>query len=102
VEVVATLGENQLYGIAGVTFGLLVMVFCRPIAEGMNAIEKAEASFQESLTPKRLRSVASVWYRSGTDDTPGWRFLRAYIAFVVGLLIFCVGLAALVGAWGTG
>ncbi len=42
----------------------------------------------------------SVWARSGTGDGPGQRFLRAYVAFVAGLVLFLVGLVAALGAFG--
>ena len=91
--------DVQGLGLLGLCVGLFVMVKCRRVAEINNTINRAQADFVEPLVPPRARGIWSVWARSGTDDTLGWRFLRAYITFVVGLGIALAGAAALLGAW---
>ncbi len=99
MRVIAGFTEVQAFGLVALCVGLFVMVKCRRVAEINNTIDRAQADFVEPLVPRQVRGIWSVWARSGTDDTPGWRFLRAYIAFVFGLGLALAGAAALLGAW---
>jgi hypothetical protein len=95
------LSANQAWGVGGIILGVLVMANFRRLADLYAAVERVDADLLErAARPSRAREIASIWLRAGAGDTPGSRYLRAFITFVVGATIFFVGLAAALGAWG--
>jgi hypothetical protein len=99
VTPVLALTDYQWLGIAGMVFGVLLIVNCRRIADGWAGVERAEADAVERVLPKRGREVISIWMRRGTGDDLESRLLRYFVTVGFGLVAFFVGLAALLGAW---
>ena len=93
------MNDEQLGGVVLIVLGLLLVLNCRRLARAANTINRLAASAYQQLSPKRTRGIVSVWARSGTDDSPGWRFLRAYVAACVGIGMIAGGVALLVGTW---
>ncbi len=94
------MSDPQLYGLAGVVAGLAMMIGCRQFGRAYTATEQAQSAAAEFLSPRRARGFVGLWARADDADTPGGRFLRAYVFFAAGLIVFVVGLVALLGAFG--
>lgn len=94
--------EYQALGIVGMVFGIVLLVLCRRVADLFAALQRAQADVTERAVPRRGREIASIWLRVGTGDDAASKAYRYGIVALIGLASFLTGLAALLGAWGSG
>ena len=75
------------------------MRFCRQLSGAVFEYDRAWHDFWVGIAPPRARTAVS-FFEVRPGEGPGHRWLRAYVAWCVGLALALVGVAAVLGAFG--